>query len=209
MMKEFCAENHTQIARALALGANRIELCDNLTVGGTTPSYAMIDYVCRQAHEQGIPVMIMIRPRGNHFSYDQSEIDLMVLDCRIARDLGADGLVFGALTEENWLDEVALEQLLEVAQGCQTVFHMAFDQIPRKRQFEAIDWLVVHGVTRILTRGGLSGSALEHLDWLHEIVSYAAGRIEILVGGGLNQQNYPTVLRTLGIDQVHGTRLLW
>ncbi len=161
------------------------------------------------AHEQAVPVMTMIRPRGEHFCYDQTEIELMVLDCQVAKNLGSDGLVFGALTEENWLDEPALKRLLEVAQGCQTVFHMAFDQIPRKRQFEAIDWLVANGVTRILTRGGLAGSALDHLDWLQEIVAYAAGRIEILVGGGLNQHNYPTVLQTLGIDQVHGTRLFW
>lgn len=209
MIKEFCAENHDQIARALVFGANRIELCDNLAVGGTTPSYAVIDYVCKLVHEQEIPVMTMIRPRGGNFCYDQAEIDLMVLDCQVARDLGSDGLVFGVLTEENWLDEPALERLLEVAQGCQTVFHMAFDQIPRKRQFEALDWLIAHGVTRVLTRGGVFGSAVEHLDWIQEIVAYAAGRIEIVVGGGLNQQNYLTALQTLGINQVHGTRLFW
>lgn len=209
MIKEFCAENHSQVARALALGANRIELCDNLAVGGTTPSYAVIAYVCQLAHEQGATVMTMIRPRGGDFYYDETELSLMLTDCRVAKEAGSDGLVFGVLTKDNWLDEAALEQLLATSSGCETVFHMAFDQIPRKRQFEAIDWLADHGVTRILSRGGLAGSAVENRAWLQELLTHAAGRIEIVAGGGLNRDNLFLLSDELGIDQVHGTRLFW
>ncbi|HFI0272922.1 TPA: copper homeostasis protein CutC [Streptococcus suis] len=209
MLREFCSENHIDVARALSLGAQRVELCDNLAVGGTTPSYAVIDYVCQLAHENDAAVMTMIRPRGGNFCYDEAEVDMMVEDCKVAKKLGSDGLVYGLLTEENWLDEVALEKLLAMSEGCEVVFHMAFDQIPRSRQFEAIDWLAAHGVTRILTRGNLSGCALENIDWLNEIVTYAKGKIQILIGGGLTVNNVPELVNKLPIDQVHGTKLFW
>ncbi|HFU3844349.1 TPA: copper homeostasis protein CutC [Streptococcus suis] len=209
MIKEFCSENHVDVAKAISMGTQRIELCDNLAVGGTTPSYAVIKHVCQLAHEQDATVMTMIRPRGGDFCYDEVELEIMLEDCKVAKELGSDGLVFGALTEDNWLDEVALEGLFAVSQGCQLVFHMAFDQIPRQRQFEAIDWLAGHGVTRILTRGSLTGSALNNVDWLQEIVSYAQGKLEILIGGGLTVDNVPDLLEKLPVEQVHGTRLFW
>ncbi|MDD7564846.1 MAG: copper homeostasis protein CutC [Streptococcus suis] len=209
MIKEFCSENHVGVMKALSLGAKRIELCDNLAVGGTTPSYGVIKHVCQLAHENEATVMTMIRPRGGDFCYDEAEVEMMVEDCKVAIELGSDGLVYGLLTEGNWLDEAALEILFAVSQDCQIVFHMAFDQIPRERQFEALDWLAEHGVTRILTRGSLTGSALQNIDWLRDIQAYADGKIEVLVGGGLTVDNVPVLLEKLAIDQVHGTRLFW
>ncbi|HEL2734358.1 TPA: copper homeostasis protein CutC [Streptococcus suis] len=209
MMKEFCSENHVDLTKAISMGAQRIELCDNLAVGGTTPSYGVVKHVCQLAHENEATVMTMIRPRGGDFCYDEAEVEMMVEDCKAAIELGSDGLVYGLLTEENWLDEPALERLFAVSQDCQIVFHMAFDQIPRERQFEAIDWLAAHGVTRILTRGSLTGSALNNVDWLQELVSYAQDKIEILIGGGLTADNVAELLERLPIDQVHGTRLFW
>ncbi|HEL2057626.1 TPA: copper homeostasis protein CutC [Streptococcus suis] len=209
MIKEFCAENHEQVACALALGSQRIELCDNLAVGGTTPSYGVMEYVCQLAHQQEATVMTMIRPRGGNFHYSPEEVGMMLVDCRVARQVGSDGLVFGALTEENWLDEPVLKQLVEASDGGELVFHMAFDLIPRSRQKEAIDWLADHGFQRILTRGHISGSALEHWQWLKEIMNYARGKIEILVGGGLTKENLPQLMDLLEPDQVHGTRLFW
>lgn len=209
MIKEFCSENHVEVAKAFSMGAQRVELCDNLAVGGTTPSYAVIDYVCQLAHDADASVMTMIRPRGGNFCYDETEIAMMVEDCKVAKKLGSDGLVYGLLTEDNWLDQLALERLLAASQGCQVVFHMAFDHIPRSRQFEAIDWLSEHGVTRILTRGNVTGRAMDHLDWLQQLIAYAHGKIEILVGGGVTVENAPILAEKLGIDQLHGTRLFW
>lgn len=208
-MKEFCAENHVRITHAMALGAGRIELCDNLAVGGTTPSHGVIRAVCNLAHEQGVLVMTMVRPRGGDFCYDATEKKIMLEDTRIARDLGSDGLVFGALTEDNWLDEDFVIQLLEETGNCETVFHMAFDLIPRKRQFEAMDWLVEQGVTRILTRGGVQGAASDNVAWLKELIAHADGRIEILIGGGVTRDNAERLMKELGVTQVHGTRLFW
>ena len=209
MIKEFCAENHGQVVAALEQGAQRIELCDNLAVGGTTPSYGVVQYVCHLAHERQATVMTMIRPRGGDFCYHPEEIEMMVVDCKIARSLGSDGVVFGVLTREGWLDEAAIERLVTAAGDGQVVFHMAFDQIPRSRQLEAIDWLAAHGVTRILTRGHTSGCALDHVDWLETLVEHARDKIEILVGGGLTVTNVEEVARRLNLTQVHGTRLFW
>ncbi|MBF0776028.1 copper homeostasis protein CutC [Streptococcus azizii] len=208
-MKEFCAENHVRIAQAIALGAGRIELCDNLAAGGTTPSYGVIQAVCKIAHEQGVAVMTMVRPRGGDFCYDVAEKQMMLEDARIAKELGSDGLVFGALTEDNWIDEEFVIQLLKEAGDRESVFHMAFDMIPRKRQFEAMDWLVEQGVIRILTRGGIDGSASDNVTWLKELIAYANGRIEILIGGGITKENAGYLMKELGVTQVHGTRLFW
>lgn len=207
MIKEFCSENHVGVARAFSLGAQRVELCDNMAVGGTTPSYAVINHVCQLAREHGASVMTMIRPRGGNFYYDDTEVSMMIEDCKIAKELGSDGLVYGLLTEENWLDEVSLEKLLQVSESCEVVFNMAFDLIPRQRQFEAIDWLAEHGVTRILTRGSVTGCALDNVEWLREVLDYAKGKIEILIGGGLTAKNVPTLLEQLPVEQVHGTKL--
>lgn len=208
MLKEFCSENHVGVAEAFAKGARRVELCDNLAVGGTTPSAAVIEYVCQLAHENDATVMTMIRPRGGDFYYDAVEVDMMVTDCRIAKEKGSDGLVYGLLTEENWLDTENLKKLIAASEGSQLVFHMAFDRIPRERQFEAIDWLSENGFQRILTRGGLSGSALDNIEWLKELVTYASGKIEILVGGGVTSELIPDLENKLSIDQVHGTKVV-
>ena len=93
--------------------------------------------------------MTMIRPRGGDFVYNDIELKIMHTDLIEAKKLGTDGVVFGCLTPNGWLDEEALELLIDTAEGLQITFHMAFDAIPESRQFEAIDWLADHGVHRI------------------------------------------------------------
>ncbi len=136
MIKEFCAENFTHIEKAIKAGANRIELCDNLAVGGTTPSYGVIETVCQMARQDQVPVMTMIRPRGGDFCYSEAELSIMRKDILMAKEAGTDGLVFGCLTRERQLDTDAMQQLLEVAAPQQVVFHMAFDAIPQKRSVD-------------------------------------------------------------------------
>lgn len=209
MIKEFCAENFTDIPKALAAGASRIELCDNLFVGGTTPSTGVIEEVLAYVGEKNVPVMTMIRPRGGDFVYNDIELKIMHTDLIEAKKLGTDGVVFGLLQEDGWLDEESLELFLETAEGLQVTFHMAFDAIPKARQKEAIDWLAAHGVDRILTHGGPSGSSLEeNLPYLKELVDYAAGRIIILPGGGVTTENVEEVVTTLGVKEAHGTKIV-
>ncbi len=209
MIKEFCAENYTSIPLAIARGANRIELCDNLAVGGTTPSTGVIEEVLSYAGEKEIPVMTIIRPRGGDFVYNDIELKIMHTDLIEAKKLGTDGVVLGCLTPSGWIDEEAMELLLETAEGLQTTFHMAFDSIPKERQFEAIDWLAEHGVDRILTHGGKANAPIEdHFDHLKQLIAHAENRLIILPGGKINHENAVSVANELGVNEVHGTKIV-
>ncbi|WP_428210474.1 copper homeostasis protein CutC [Enterococcus faecium] len=209
MIKEFCAENYTSIPLAIARGADRIELCDNLAVGGTTPSTGVIEETLSYAGEKDIPVMTIIRPRGGDFVYNDIELKIMHTDFIEAKKLGTDGVVFGCLTPSGWLDEEALELLIETAEGLQITFHMAFDSIPEDRQFEAIDWLVEHGVDRILTHGGPADKTIvENFPRLKELIAYTDGRLIILPGGGVTAENAAHVAKELNVSEVHGTKIV-
>ncbi|HAP4634705.1 TPA: copper homeostasis protein CutC [Enterococcus faecalis] len=209
MIKEFCAENFTKIPQAIQKGANRIELCDNLAVGGTTPSTGVIEEVLAYAGEHSVPVMTIIRPRGGNFVYNDIELKIMHTDLIEAKKLGTDGIVIGCLTEDGWLDEEALDLFIETAEGLQITFHMAFDALSKENQFKAIDWLAERGVTRILTHGGPAGAPIEdNFDHLKELIVYADQRILILPGGGISTENVQTVMDTLKVTEVHGTKIV-
>lgn len=209
LIKEFCAENYTDIPAAIHAGAKRIELCDNLAVGGTTPSTGVIEEVLSYAGEKNVPVMTMIRPRGGDFIYNDIELKIMHTDLIEAKKMGTDGVVFGCLTPSGWLDEEALELLIDTAEGLQITFHMAFDGIPAARQFEAIDWLAEHGVDRILTHGGAAGTnILDNLPRLKELTNYAAGRLLILPGAGITYENVDQIVTELGAKEAHGTKIV-
>ncbi|AYW48127.1 copper homeostasis protein CutC [Tetragenococcus osmophilus] len=209
LLKEYCAENYTCLPAAIANGASRIELCDNLSVGGTTPSTGVIEESLSYAGEKEVPLMTMIRPRGGDFIYNDIELRIMETDLIEAKKLGVDGVVFGCLTPNNWLDEEALERLIAAAEGLQITFHMAFDQIPVAQQYEAIDWLSEHGVTRILTHGGPNGTTIqENLEHLRELINYANHRLTILPGGGITAENTEDLAKQLGVNEVHGTKII-
>jgi copper homeostasis protein len=209
MIKEFCAENYTNIPAAIKKGAQRIELCDNLAVGGTTPSTGVIEEVLAYAGEHSVPVMTMIRPRGGNFVYNDIELKIMHTELIEAKKLGTDGVVFGCLTADHWLDEEALELLIETAEGLQITFHMAFDELSKENQFKAIDWLAEKGVQRILTHGGPADTTIAaNFAHLKELVAYAADRLIILPGGGITNKNAQQVIDTLKVTEVHGTRII-
>lgn len=209
MIKEFCAENFTGIPQAIQNGAKRIELCDNLAVGGTTPSVGVIEEAVQYAHEHQATVMTMIRPRGGNFVYSDQELKIMQTDLIEAKNRETDGVVFGCLTEDNWLDEEAIETLVDWADGLQVTFHMAFDEIPAERQFEAIDFLADYGVQRILTHGGAAGTSIEdNFDRLRELIAYGGDRIIILPGGGITAANVEEVAHVLGVNEAHGTKIV-
>ena len=210
MLYEFCAENVTLLEKAMQAGARRIELCDNLTVGGTTPSYGVIQAAVELAKSYDTTVMTMIRPRGGDFVYSDLEVSIMLEDLKKAREAGSQGLVYGLLTKENELDKANLERLLAASQGLEVVFHMAFDAIPKDKQFAALDWLAEHGVKRILTHGGSASETIqEHFGWLKELVDYAGDRIEILPGGGITTENRNEIVEKLGVSQLHGTKVVF
>ncbi|SEK29750.1 copper homeostasis protein [Carnobacterium iners] len=208
-LKEVCVENYTVVPSAIAKGATRVELCNYLPSGGTTVSKGVMQETLAYCSEYSVPVMVIIRPRSGNFVYNDTELKIMGYDIIEAKNLGIDGIVVGCLTEENWIDEDAMEQILEESYGLQTTFHMAFDSIPKDRQFEAIDWLVEHGVERILTHGGVANHSIEiTLPRLKELVDYANNKIIILPGGGITDKNASQVIEFLGINEVHGTKIV-
>ena len=210
MIYEFCAENVTLLEKAMQAGARRIELCDNLAVGGTTPSYGVTKAAVELAANYDTTIMTMIRPRGGDFVYNDLEIAIMLEDIRLTAQAGSQGVVFGALTADKKLDKANLEKLIAASKGMEIVFHMAFDELSDDDQLEAIDWLSQAGVTRILTRAGVSGDSLEkRFAHYHRILEYAKGKIEILPGGGIDLDNRQTFIDQLGVTQLHGTKVVF
>lgn len=210
MIYEFCAENVTLLEKAMQAGARRIELCDNLAVGGTTPSYGVTKAAVELAANYDTTIMTMIRPRGGDFVYNDLEIAIMLEDIHLTAQAGSQGVVFGALTADKKLDKVNLEKLIAASKGMEIVFHMAFDELSDEDQLEAIDWLSQAGVTRILTRAGVSSDSLEkRFAHYHRILEHAASKIEILPGGGIDLDNRQTFIDQLGVTQLHGTKVVF
>ena len=222
MTFEFCSENFTNVPAAIAAGAGRIELCDNLAVGGTTPSAGVISKTVEYAHAHGAHVMCMIRPRGGDFVCTEDELQMMEIDLDLAISLGVDGIVFGCLAPKGEgsykLDKPAVERVLDAAaqtsreegnEHLDVTFHMAFDALDPEDQFDAIDYLAVRGVTRILTHGGAAGTSIsDNLDRLRDLAAYAAGRLIILPGAGINYGNRDGIAAALGCPELHGTKIV-
>lgn len=208
LTREFCAENMELVPAAVAAGAARVELCDNLSVGGTTPSYGVIRAAVALAGERGVGVMCMIRPRGGDFEYTPDEAVMMRDDLAMAKRLGVTGVVFGCLRDGH-LDRALTSELVELADGVDVTFHMAFDALPADEQLGAIDWLAGQGVSRILTHGGPAGTPIEdNLGRLRAYVDRAAGRVTILPGGGITWENAERIASELDVCEVHGTKIV-
>lgn len=209
MLKEVAVENFTSLPKALAAGARRIELNDNLAVGGTTVSKGVMAEATRYIHDHDATVVTMIRPRGGDFVYNDIELKMMEADLFEAQALGVDAVAFGALTAAGTLDEEAMENLIAASSGMDIVMHMAFDALPQDAQPEAIEWLAAHGVTRILTHGGpLATPIAETLPHLKELVALAAGKLTILPGGGVTAANVEAIAQELGVKEAHGTKIM-
>jgi copper homeostasis protein len=209
MYKEIAVENFTDIPQAVLAGANRIELNDNLAVGGTTPSLGVLQETSKYLQEKSIPLVEMIRPRGGNFVYNDIELKMMETDIFQAQKLGIDAVAFGALTKDGALDEDALEMMIGASSGMQVVFHMAFDAIKDDNKKESIDWLIDHDVDRILTHGGSLETPIETtLPNIKEYIDYADDKIQILPGGGITFENADKIAKTLGVEALHGTKLI-
>ncbi|MBC2120000.1 copper homeostasis protein CutC [Listeria marthii] len=208
VLKEACIENTTYLAKVIAAGANRVELCDNLAEGGTSVSYGVANYVVRVCHEQNVSVMAMVRPRKGNFSYTKEEIAIMRDDILIYKKIAVDGVVFGCITDAGLLDKAAINELIKAAKGVEVTFHMAFDELIETEKLPAIDWLAEQGVTRILTHGGDGAKLPEEtfINW-RKYINYAADRIIILPGGGIKSHNIKWILKETGAAEIHGTDL--
>jgi copper homeostasis protein len=194
---EACVDSVPSALAAEAGGAGRVELCDNLIEGGTTPSAGTIAE-CRARLR--IPVFVIIRPRGGDFLYSDVEYDVMRRDVAHARSLGADGAVLGLLHADGTLDVERTRALVEAARPLPVTFHRAFD-VARDPE-EALDALIGLGVERVLT-SGQAPTAPEGAELIARLVQRAAGRIGILPGCGIDETNVRELVAQTGAREVH------
>lgn len=200
--KECCVEGYPQAIQAEKRGADRVELCENLAEGGTTPSYGAVKLAVERLNAK---VAVMIRPRGGNFVYTEEEFDCMREDMKILKSLKPDVFVFGFLQDDNTLDREHIREFVELAHPIPVTFHMAFNRVPDQK--EAIDFLAGLGVKRILT-SGREGKAPDHLPLLKELMEYAGDRILILPGAGIRSDNLAEVHEFLQGKEYHGTKII-
>lgn len=199
MIIEVCIESAESAINAELGGADRVELCDNLMEGGTTPSPGMVMLTLERIR---IPVMMMIRPRGGDFLYTDLEYQIMLRDIEEAKRLGAYGVVFGILTPEGRVDKERTQRLVEAARPLSVTFHRAFDMTVDPLQ--AFDDLVELGIDRILT-SGQEPSAIGGAKLIADLVRRAGNEIIILPGCGLDEHNIADFISLTGAKECHVT----
>ncbi|WP_323704591.1 copper homeostasis protein CutC [Mammaliicoccus sp. Dog046] len=209
MIKEACVETIEQIEYAINNGANRIELCDNLSVGGTTPSYGFVKVATELCHQNNVEIAVMIRPRGGNFIYNFFEYEIMREDIIQLKSLNVDAFVFGCLDVHNQLDEWKMQSLKDACGNIEAVCHMAFDQINPYRQLKSLDWLIDNQFARLLTHGGTEDTIIfDNINHLAKLLIHSKGRITIMPGGGLNKDNLAKLIEDIPFDNVHGTKIV-
>ncbi|MFB9135099.1 copper homeostasis protein CutC [Vibrio olivae] len=196
---EVCIDNLESLHRALKGGATRIELCSSLALGGLTPSVGMMKQAAKHSN---VPVYAMIRPRQGDFVYDQDDLDMMADDIQAASDAGLQGVVLGLLTPEGNIDSHNASALVAKAHALNlgVTFHRAIDHCRNGPQ--ALEAIISLGCERVLT-SGLAQDVNEGQMMLSQFVEQAAGRIIVMAGAGLSQQNVETIVKQCGVREVH------
>jgi copper homeostasis protein len=197
ILVEVCVGSMADVAAATAAGAERLELCAGLELGGLTPPAGLAEAVMEAASP---PVVVIVRPRAGGFCYDRHEFAAMLRDAERFLNLGAAGIVFGILDRHGSIDKPRCRELVNLAGDRAAVFHRAFDFVADWRK--ELDGLVEIGCTRILTSGG-EPTALQGAATLREMIDFAAGRIEIMPGGGIRADNVVEIVRRTHCRQVH------
>lgn len=202
MIKEACVESLTEALEAEKRGADRIELCDNLAVGGTTASYGTIKTAAAMLN---IPVFPIIRPRGGDFCYSVTEIEVMKQDILLCKSLGIKGVVLGVLTEDKKIDFDVLAELMLLASPMEVTFHKAIDELADP--VAVIDQLAELGVKRILSSGTME-TAIEGKDILNKMIEKANGRITIMVAGKVTKENLEEIAAIIPSTEYHGKKIV-
>lgn len=176
-----------------------MELCSALSEGGVTPSVGLM----REARKvEDLKMNVLIRPRGGDFLYTEEEVRIMEADILAAREVGADGVVIGALTADGDVDVDICKRLLKVAGGMSVTFHRAFDMVRDKDK--ALEDVIALGCDRILT-SGLMPTALDGLGTLSELMAKSQGRIIIMPGSGVCPENVAKIVGETGVDEIHAS----
>jgi copper homeostasis protein len=194
---EACVGSAADVAAATAAGADRVELCGALELGGLTPSLGLVETVLAAST---VPVIVMVRPRAGGFCYDRHEFTAMVRDAERLLALGAAGIAFGILTRESGIDVARTRELASCAGTRDAVFHRAFDFVRDWRK--SLDSLGEAGCPRVLSSGG-APTALAGVATLRGMVEAAGGRIAVMPGGGVRADNIAEIVHATGCRQVH------
>jgi len=201
---EVCCYNLESAIYAEAAGADRIELCANRHQGGTTPSYGMLEVVRKIVD---IPIFSMIRPRGGDFLYRKEELEVMLHDIQMAKELGMEGVVMGVLRKDGQVDIEVMSRLIEVVRPMEVTFHRAFDLTPDP--IKSLEDLKSLGVDRLLTSGHQT-SAFDGMVLIKSLVETAGEAISVMPGAGVNEANVLQILEHTGAREFHvsatGTR---
>jgi copper homeostasis protein len=178
-------------------GTDRIELCDNLSEGGTTPDAGLIAAVVERTR---IPVFVLIRPRAGGFVYSEGEFEAMIRDIELAGTMGIAGIVTGVLASDGGVDVKRTRTLVKAAGGLPVTFHRAIDSATNLPA--ALDDAIKAGASRVLTSGG-APAALEGVDVIAALVEQARQRVSIIAGGGVREHNVREVIARTGVGEVH------
>ncbi len=196
---EICVDTVESAVAAQDGGADRVELCDNLFEGGTTPSFGSI----AMARELlNIKLHVIIRPRGGDFLYSDTEFEITKRDIEAARKLGVDGVVIGLLNADGSIDKERTKELVTLARPMSVTFHRAFDVC--RDPYEGLEALIELGIDRVLT-SGQNATATKGSELIGKLVEQANGRISVMACGGLNETNIADVISATGVSEVHFT----
>lgn len=203
IIREACVETLEQCRRAEALGADRLELCARLDLGGTTPDWQLVKAVLKQVR---IPVKVMIRPRGGNFVYTETEVAQMKASITRFLDLGVPEFVTGILTPQHQIDLPLLTTLCEAMDDRPVTFHKAIDEVPDMEA--AVEQLkTIPNLRYILTSGG-APTAQAGLEPLRQLRACAAPEITLIAAGSITKSNLPGFHQQLGGREYHGRRIV-
>ncbi|NOQ27319.1 MAG: copper homeostasis protein CutC [Bacteroidales bacterium] len=194
---EICANSVDSALMAEKGGAQRVELCDNIYEGGTTPSYGAIKIA---GEKLNIELNIIIRPRGGDFCYSDLEFEIMQKDIEFAKENGVNGVVIGLLHPDGCIDIKRTKQLVELAEPMSVTFHRAFDV--SNEPFQALDDIIDCGCDRLLT-SGQKNKAYDGVDLLKNLIEKANNRIIIMPGSGINEANIQEIYEKTGATEFH------
>lgn len=197
---EICCGDIQSVKAAVEAGADRIELCSALEVGGVTPSAGLITTAV--AMRGATRVHVLIRPREGDFVYSPEETEIMIADILTAKKCGAQGVVIGALTPEGHIDIAICSRLMEAAGEMSVTFHRAFDMCADSRR--ALEEIIALGCDKILT-SGLANTAAEGIPALRTLNEAASGRITLIGASGVNPANAPRLLEEAGLHELHAS----
>ncbi|MBO4671754.1 MAG: copper homeostasis protein CutC [Bacteroidales bacterium] len=202
LLFECCCTSVQEVAEAIEGGAGRIELCEELGIGGVTPSEDLIREVQAVCTKMGVPVNVLVRPRGGDFVYSEEEAETMLQQISLCKALEVNGVVIGALTPDGDVVMPLMKRLIAEAAPLEVTFHRAFDECRNPRK--ALEDIISLGCQRLLS-SGQAKSAYEGRGLLAELVRQAAGRIIVMPGAGINPINIASIVEISGAVEFHGS----